>query len=145
MKRIILMILCVAAFVGANAQSGNAAYEAELNKAVALSCDKQMLTELFDGTFRMYVDRGMLSASDCRLMSAEMTEMMYPILVSIVKELWADEFTLDELKQIVAWLSSPVGKKCLMMSTKTGSATQELIQNPEVMQEVTAIIGKYMK
>ena len=35
MKRIVLMVLCFAAFVGANAQSGNAAYESELNKAVA--------------------------------------------------------------------------------------------------------------
>lgn len=144
MKRIKCLILCLAAFIAVNAQSGNDAYNAELDKAVALSCNKQILVETFEGSFRQFVNSGTISETQCKAMSSEITDLMYPKIFSIVKQMWDSEFTLDELRQIVAWLSSPVGKKMLYMSTKTGSAQQTLMQDPEIMNGINAIVRKYI-
>ena len=62
-----------------------------------------------------------------------------------MKKLYCENFTLDELKQIAAWVGSPTGQKMVNLTAKISSVTQEMMQSPEVQKEVMTIVSKYMK
>lgn len=143
MKRFIVLIACVAAIAVSHAQPGSSAYEAELDKVVALSADKQVFVETFENIFKNLVANGTLTEARCKAMSQEMAELAYPKICAITKDLWRLTFTIDELKQIAEWMSSPVGKKMQNTVTRIGEVQQQIFQDPEFMQQLMTIVKKY--
>lgn len=145
MKKLALVLVCVLASCFAVSAQNNAAYDALLDETVALSCNKTLMTEAFVGTFKSSLPEGMLSDAKCQAIGEEAMDLMYPIILNTTKDMWREQFNLDELKQIKAWLSSPTGQKLLNMSSKMGEIQQRLFQDPATMQKMTEIISKYVQ
>lgn len=147
MKKIALMIVCLVASCAAGfAQApDSAAYQNLLDKTVRLSLEGTDMTSMFETTFKQFVTSGQITEAQCHDMSVEMVELMQPRLVEMCKELWRSSFTYDELKQVEAWLSSPVGKKLMAMGSKGAELSQKLMTDPAFMQQLTGIVGKYLK
>lgn len=137
--------MCVLASCFAVSAQNNEAYDALLDETVALSCDKTLLTETIVGSFKSSLPEGMLSDAECQSIGEEVVDFMYPLIVNTTKDMWREQFNLDELKQVKAWLSSPTGQKMLNMSTKLGEIQQRLYQDPSTMQKITEIISKYVQ
>ncbi|MDE7410286.1 MAG: DUF2059 domain-containing protein [Muribaculaceae bacterium] len=144
MKKILFVVLFTLASCFAVAAQEDSKYEAALDEAVAMSCNKASFLKAIEGTYGDLFKNN-LTAEDCHAMSVELVDYMYPITVNMVKDLWRPIFSYDELKQITAWLSSPVGQKMLNAPTNSGELMKQLIMDPAYMQRIMEITRKYMR
>lgn len=146
MKKFVTAIcIILASFMTANAQIGDPAYDAELDKAISYSLSEQQFAEVYQQAFKQLVDNGTLTQAKCDAMSAELAKALYPDLVKIVKSLWANNFNLDELKQITAWLASPIGQKLTALTAASTEATQNALKQPAVIQKINTIVTRYIQ
>lgn len=137
-------MVLAASYSVARAQNQSSAYEAELDKAVSLSCDRQVFIKTLQNAYQQFVNNGTLTQAQCDAISVDVVDAILPRIIEMNKELWRDEFTLDELKQIVAWLSSPVGKKMLNMVSRTSEIQQSVMQDPVIVAEISRVVAKYI-
>lgn len=149
MKKIATLVVCLCAMLTAAAQSPAGTqtpeYQAELNKVLELQNSRGTAVKTFEEAFSSLAKQGILAQDKVSAMSAELAAALYPRIESEVKKLYCENFTLDELKQIAAWVGSPTGQKMVNLTAKTASVTQEMMQSPEVQKEVMTIVSKYMK
>ena len=149
MKKILFIVLCtLASCLSAYAQE-DASYEAALDEAVALFCDKTVYLDGLENTYKTtYKDlfkNSVFSEENCHAMCVEIMDLMYPISVNMIKDKWSKTFSLEELNQIIAWWSSPVGQKMLHVPTNTGELFQLVLTDPTYQQRLTDIVGKYLR
>ncbi|MDE7345841.1 MAG: DUF2059 domain-containing protein [Muribaculaceae bacterium] len=144
MRKILLVVLCTLASCFKVAAQEDSKYEAALDEAVGMSCNKAAFLKAIEGTYSDLFKNN-LTDEDCHAMSVELVDFMYPITVNMVKDLWRPIFSYDELKQITEWLSSPVGQKMLNAPTNSGELLKQLIMDPEYMQGIVEITRKYMR
>ena len=144
MKKILFVVLVTLASCFAVYAQEDSKYEAALDEAVTTSCDKTKFLDAIELTYKdLFQTR--LTAEDCHAMSVEMVDFLYPITIKMVKDMWRPIFSYDELKQITAWLSSPVGRKMMNAPTNSGAILRQLIMDPEYMERIGEITRKYMR
>ena len=144
MRKILFVVLCTLVSCFAVAAQEDSNYEAALDEAVGMSCNKESFLKAIEGTYRDLF-RNNLTSEDCHEMSVELVDFLYPITVNMIKDLWRPIFSYDELKQITEWLSSPVGQKMLNAPTNSGELLKQLVLDPEYMQRIVEITRKHMR
>lgn len=148
MKKIILTSVIALTLLGSGnaiAQSNSAEYNHVLDEVVSSQTQEEALENAFKEAFQPLVAQGLIKEASLDPMAKELSEALKPKMVSLTKELWSETFTLDELKQIQQWLSTPAGKKMLGLTAKSVQISNQLIQNPDNIAQIQAIISKYMK
>ena len=143
-KGILTTLLFVVGLCTCYAQTTDNEYEKEMNRMIQL----QGQTDLFSETLRLQLDplveNGQLSEDKVDKMCKELSEYMTPMLIAGQKELIQKNYTLEELKQLNAFLASPIGQKNIRLSASFASEGTKIVSSPEVQEKMQAIIMKYM-
>ena len=143
-KSIFTALLFVVGWCGCYAQTTDSEYEKEMNRMIQL----QGQTDVYGETLRLQmnalVERGQLSEDKVDKMCKELSDYITPMLIAGQKELIQKNYTLEELKQLNAFLASPIGQKNLRLSASFAGEGTKIVSSPEVQEKMQAIIMKYM-
>ena len=144
MKKILLfMALLVSATV--QAQTYEEAFRAEVEKTIELQHSMDVFIETLKMQFQKLTENGTLDTEKLQPLVEEIGQAMVPALTERMQEVYKENFTLDELKQINAYLATPVGQKGIKLSPMLSAEVVNVVQRPELQAKVTEIISKYLK
>lgn len=144
MKKILVSMMLLMAMTAVHAQVANDEFTKEINRAIELSNVTTNFTEGLSMQMQPLVNQGMFAASDLEAMVKELEEYAVPLLKKKMQELYREKFTLQELKQINAYLSSPVGQKATKLIPEFTSEGMKLMQTPEAQKKIQELALKYL-
>ena len=148
MKKFFFSLMMLMTVVAVNAQETQAEDDeltTEVNRAIELSNVTANFGSLMVTQLQPLVEQGLLSAENLPAMVKEIEEWMLPILKKRMAALYKKHFTLDELKQMNAYLASPVGQKALKLTPQFAEEGMAIVQTPEAQQKIQEIFLHYMK
>ncbi|MBR1688964.1 MAG: DUF2059 domain-containing protein [Prevotella sp.] len=145
MKKSLMMLALLVAFcTGGRAQTISEEYKAEVMRAMNL----QRTNEIFKETMRLQmmtlVNQGTLSYNSLDNIVDEVANVVVPALMERQAEIYNQYFTLDELRQLNAYLSSPIGQKMVQMTPVLSTEGAAVTQRPEIVQRIQAIVARYI-
>ncbi len=114
MKKILTLALFCALFAfTANAQNASEdPFRTELKRHLELTNSKKTLTAGVKGMLETFAKNGMLSAGkDIDLIAEDVSNTLFPLMMDEYVVIYKKYFTLDELREINAFLITPIGKK----------------------------------
>lgn len=145
MKKLILSMLMLATVVAAHAQTVSEEFAAEVRKSLQLQHTTETLVETMRMQMQQLVDNGTMTAEKVTGLCTEISEIMLPVLEKRITELYSQNLTLDELKQMNAYLSSPVGQKGIKLAPMFAAEGAKVAQSPEIQGKIMTIMSKYIK
>ena len=148
MKKFFLSLMMLMTVVAVNAQETQAEDDeltTEVNRAIELSNVTANFGSLMVTQLQPLVEQGLLSAENLPTMVKEIEEWMLPNLKKRMVTLYKENFTLDEVKQMNAYLASPVGQKALKLTPQFAEEGMAIVQTPEAQQKIQEIFLLYMK
>lgn len=144
MKKILLfMVLLVSAAV--QAQTNEEAFKTEVQKTIELQHTTDLFVEGLKMQLQKLTENGALDAEKLQPLVEEIGQAVVPALTERMNEVYKENFTLDELKQINAYLATPVGQKVVRLTPMLSAEGINVVQRPELQAKISAIISKYMK
>lgn len=147
MKKLFYLALVALCTMFANqslAQNNTPAYNALLDKAVAIQYENLDMVGVLTPQFQTFVTEGIIKAEDLKPFTSEVIDIMMPPLKEEIKKIYRDNFTYSELQQVVNWESSPIAKKCKKLSGAFAEAGFKIGQDPDYISKVQEILVKYM-
>ena len=145
MKRIFISMVLLLSMVAVHAQEENDEFTKEIYRNIELQNVTSNFNQILTQQMQPVVDKGLISAEKLSAMIKEVGEYASPLLKEKMASLYKEYFTLEELKQMNAYLSSPVGQKGLKLMPQFAAEGMKAMQTPEVQQKVQEIIMRYMK
>ena len=143
MKKILLfMALLVSAVV--QAQTNVDAFKAEVEKTIKLQHTTDVFVEGLKMQIQKLTETGALDAEKLQPLVEEIGQAVVPALTERMQEVYKENFTLDEMKQINAYLATPVGQKVVKLTPMLSVEGVNVVQQPELQAKITAIISKYL-
>lgn len=143
MKKIIISMMLLVSMVTACAQTGNDEFTKEINRAIELQNVTSNISQMMTQQLQTLVNQGMISAENLSALIKEVEEYAAPRLKKKMAELYKKNFTLDELKQINAYLSSSAGQKAVKLMPEFSAEGMKIMQTPEAQQKIQEIALKY--
>lgn len=137
-------MMLLVSMVTACAQTGNDEFTKEINRAIELQNVTSNFSQMMTQQLQTLVDQGMISAENLSALIKEVEEYAAPRLKKKMAELYKKNFTLDELKQINAYLSSPAGQKALKLMPEFSAEGMKIMQTPEAQKKLQEIALKYL-
>lgn len=144
MKKILVSMMLLMAMTAVHAQVANDEFTKEVNRAVELQNVTSNFSQMMTQQMQPLVNQGMISAQNLSALIKEVEEYAAPLLKKKMAELYRKNFTLDELKQINAYLSSPVGQKATKLIPEFTSEGMKLMQTPEAQKKIQELALKYL-
>ena len=148
MKKFFLSLMMLMTVVAVNAQETQAEDDeltTEVNRAIELSNVTANFGSLMVTQLQPLVEQGLLSAENLPTMVKEIEEWMLPNLKKRMVTLYKENFTLDEVKQMNAYLASPVGQKALKLTPEFAAEGMKMVQSLEAQKKLQEIFLQYMK
>ena len=144
MKRNLLtVVMLLASTLFAFAQTTNDELENELNKLFDLKANSETVLESFGDQLGPIVESGFLSAEEAANMQKELVDALMPAIMEGTKKLYREAFSLDELKQINAFLGSEIGKKMIRVDIESSANFAALLKDPANQKKWSDIFTKY--
>lgn len=147
MKRIFISMVLFLSMVAAHAQTQTE--NDEFTKAICRAIELQSLTsnyeQLVTQQLQTLVDNGYVSAEQIPALAKELTDFAIPLVEKKLVSLYRKHFTLEEVKQINAYLSSSVGQKTLKLLPLFTEEGMKIMQTPEAQQKVGELVLRYMQ
>lgn len=134
-------LMMMLATVNANAQSGNSAYE----KVVAEYMDVTNAKATMVSTMVQSYQQMGLPISNLQGMVNELIETIWDKYITAETKILQQYYSLDDLKEIIAFYKTPVGKKFAANSPEVAQKSAQIMMTPEFMGPMQQIIMKYMK
>lgn len=144
MKKILISMMLLVSMVTACAQTGNDKFTKEVNRAVELQNVTSNFSQMMTQQMQPLVNQGMISAQNLSALIKEVEAYAAPLLKKKMAELYRKNFTLDELKQINAYLSSPAGQKALKLMPEFAAEGMKIMQTPEAQKKIQELALKYL-
>lgn len=144
MKKILISMMLLVSMVTACAQTGNDEFTKEINRAIELQNVTSNFSQMMTQQMQPLVNQGMISAQNLSALIKEVEEYAAPLLKKKLAELYKKNFTLDELKQINAYLSSSAGQKALKLTPQFAAEGMKIMQTPEAQKKLQEIALKYL-
>lgn len=144
MKKIIISMMLLVSMVTACAQTGNDEFTKEVNRAIELQNVTSNFSQMMTQQMQPLVNQGMISAQNLSALIKEVEEYAAPLLKKKMAELYRKNFTLDDLKQINAYLSSPAGQKALKLMPEFAAEGMKIMQTPEAQKKIQELAMKYL-
>lgn len=145
MKKVIISMLMLVTVVAAHAQGISEEYAAEVRKALQLQHTTETLVETMRLQMQQLVDKGTMTVEGVNGFCQEMGDIMYPALEKRITDLYYQNLSLDELRQMNAYLSSPVGQKGIKLAPMFAAEGAKVAQSPEIQGKIMTIMSKYIK
>lgn len=137
-------MMLLVSMVTACAQTGNDEFTKEVNRAVELQNVTSNFSQMMTQQMQPLVNQGMISAQNLSALIKEVEEYAAPLLKKKMAELYRKNFTLDDLKQINAYLSSPAGQKALKLMPEFAAEGMKIMQTPEAQKKIQELAMKYL-
>ena len=137
-------MMLLVSMVTACAQTGNDEFTKEVNRAVELQNVTSNFSQMMTQQMQPLVNQGMISAQNLSALIKEVEAYAAPLLKKKMAELYKKNFTLDELKQINAYLSSPAGQKALKLTPEFAAEGMKIMQTPEAQKKIQELALKYL-
>ncbi|MBQ7461640.1 MAG: DUF2059 domain-containing protein [Bacteroidaceae bacterium] len=144
MKKILISMMLLVSMVTACAQTGNDEFTKEVNRAVELQNVTSNFSQMMTQQMQPLVNQGMISAQNLSALIKDVEAYAAPLLKKKMAELYRKNFTLDELKQINAYLSSPAGQKALKLMPEFAAEGMKIMQTPEAQKKIQELALKYL-
>lgn len=147
MKKIFLaFMLAIVSIAASNAQSAqNDEYESLLNQALAEQNIEETMAKMLNDNLQSLVQNGTLTSAKCMEMSNEIAKEFTPDVENAVKKIWRENLSLEELRQVVKWMTSPVGKKLIGLQVSANGEMQKLMTSPAMQQKMMGIVMRYIQ
>ena len=137
-------MMLLVSMVTACAQTGNDEFTKEINRAVELQNVTSNFSQMMTQQMQTLVNQGMISKQNLSALIKEVENYAAPLLKKKMAELYRKNFTLDELKQINAYLSSPAGQKALKLMPEFAAEGAKIMQTPEAQKKIQELALKYL-
>lgn len=145
MKKILVSMMMLMAISVAHAQVANDEFTKEINRTIELSNTAKNFRETMTQQMHTLVDQGHFQADNLDAMVKEIEAYALPLMEKKLIDIYREHFTLEEIKQINAYLSSPVGRKATSLVPKLAAEGMKVMQNPEAQQKIQEILLRYVK
>ena len=149
MKKIISLVLLMLATMTVSAQTQNDAFANEVKKSIELQHMREMLTEMMVLHLKQALgqksEQSSIPADKVEAISKEVADVMLPKLEQILFEMYKENYTLEEMKQLNAYQATPLGQKGIKLAPKLSLAGSLVAQDPEVVSALQAIVAKYLQ
>lgn len=144
MKRILISMMLLMAMTAAYAQTESDEMTSEINQIVELSNISNNFMETLVTQMQPLVEQGYVSADDLPALIMDIEAFASPLMKKKMAELYKANFTLEELKQIHAYLSSPAGRKATKLIPEFTMEGMKIMQTPEAQKKIQEIAAKYL-
>ena len=144
MKRIYVIVVLLLTMVAVQAQTKDDEWKAEIDRNFTLSRTPENFVETMSSQLKPLVEQGAIKAEQLDPMVKETKDVLLPALKEITMSFYKEHFTLDELKQINAYLASPIGQKTSKLIPELTQKVQAVGQTPEAQEKIQNILLKYL-
>lgn len=144
MKRIYVIVVLLLTMVAVQAQTKDDEWKAEIDRNFTLSRTPEIFVETLASQLKPLVDQGAIKAEQLDPLVKELSDVQLPALKEVSTSFYKEHFTLDELKQINAYLASPVGQKASKLTPKLTQKAQAVGQTPEAQEKIQKVLLKYL-
>ena len=144
MKRIYVIVVLLLTMVAVQAQTKDDEWKAEIDRNFTLSHTPETFVETMSSQLKPLVEQGSIKAEQLDPMVKEMSDVLLPALKEVTTSFYKEHFTLDELKQINAYLASPIGQKTSKLTPELTQKAQAVGQTPEAQQKLQSVLLKYI-
>ena len=144
MKRIYVFVVLLLTMVAVQAQTKDDEWKVELDRTFTLSRTSESFVETMSSQLKPLVEQGTIKAEQLDPLVKELSDVLIPSLKEVSTNFYKEHFTLDELKQINAYLASPVGQKASKLTPELTIKAQGIIQTPESQEKIQKVLLKYL-
>lgn len=145
MKRILFSLSLLMTISFANAQTANDEITKEIERAIELSQATSTFSNSMNSMMQPLVAQGMISTDQLSGLITELEQLMVPALKEKISVLYRENFTLDELKQMNAYLASPLGQKAVKLTPMITSESMKLATSPDFQSKMQEIIMRNLQ
>ncbi len=144
MKKIFFLfaILFVATLGTVKAQ--DAAMVTEIKKSIELQHTRDIMVETMSLQYKTLVDNGTLAIDNVQAMSEEIADVIMGNITDKLIKFYTDNYTLDELKELNKFLTTPVGQKNIKLAPQAALLGTQAVQDPDVLSKMQAIVMKHL-
>ena len=133
----LLMVVCCAVTF---AQTNTSEYEKEMERTILLQGQAEMFAETLKEQLNPLVEEGKMSSEQQEKVIKELSEYMVPLIVAKEKEMIKENYSLEELKELNAFLASPIGRKNVRLAATSANESAKVLSSPEVMEKMMEIM-----
>lgn len=142
MKKILISMMLLVAMTTAQAQDYE--FTREVNRNIALSHLTENFEEMVTTQMQQFVDEGILTQEKLAALVKEIEEFAMPLVKNKITELCKENFSLEEMKQMNAYLATPLGQKSQRLFPKFSQEGTKLMQTPEAQEKIKELCTKYL-
>lgn len=143
MKKILISMMMLVAMSAAHAQQANDEFTKEVNRTIEISNVTETFINTMTTQMQQFVDEGILTQEKLATLVKEIEEFAMPLVKNKITELCKENFSLEEMKQINAYLATPLGQKSQRLFPKFTQEGSKLMQTPEAQEKIKEIVLKY--
>lgn len=145
MKKLFISLVLLMSVAAANAQTGNDELTKEINRAIDLSVSTLNFRQMMTTQLQSLVEQGVIKAEKIEPLVKEVEAWMIPRLKERMAALYKKHFTLEEMKQVNAYLTSPIGQKFLKLTPEFSLEGVKMASTPEAQKKMHEIIMRYLE
>ena len=144
MKKLFISLVLLMSVAAVNAQTENDELTKEINKAIEVSMGTLNFTQMMTTQLQPLVEKGVITAENLEPLVKDVEAWMIPQLKEKMAALYRQYFTLEEMKQVNAYLTSPLGQKFMKLTPEFSAAGEKIASTPEAKKKMEEIILRYL-
>ena len=144
MKKILISMMLLMSVASVYAQTENDEMSKEINQAIEASIGTLNFAQMMTTQLQPLVEQGVIKAEKLQPLIKDVEAWMVPLLKEKMAALYRQHFTLEEMKQVNAYISSPIGQKFMKLTPKFSAAGMEIVTTPEAQKKIQEILMRYL-
>ena len=139
------ILVATLAFIPNNIFAQDAAYKKEFNRTMELSHPEESMKQMITPQYQKLGEMGLLKLDDVNMVVDECIKVIMPKYKEVMLKLYVENYTLNEIKEMNAYLATPVGQKGIKLAPKFGIAGMQAVQEPEIAKKIEDILKKHIQ
>ena len=144
MKKLFFLIATLFVATLGTVKAQDAAMVTEIKKSIELQHTRDIMVETMSLQYKTLVDNGTLAIDNVQAMSEEIADVIMGNITDKLIKFYTDNYTLDELKELNKFLTTPVGQKNIKLAPQAALLGTQAVQDPDVLSKIQAIIMKHL-
>ncbi len=145
MKKIISIIALLIVATTGITKAQDAALVAEVKKCIELQNMRGNLVESTKSQYEAVAKTGQVAFDDVNALSNEMVDVIWEKLNEKVIAFYCENYTLDEMKALNAFIETPVGQKNIKLAPQLNALSFQVQQDPTNAVFMQTIMAKHIK
>lgn len=144
MRKILFVFALLSILTQTKAQTVDNSFKAEVAKAFELQKTKETMTETMRLQMLPLVEQGKITSDNLNRFVVELVEFMLPFMLEKMVKLYEQYFTLDEIKQMNAYLATPAGQKWIKVAPMFTTEGIKVASSEPVQNKIQGLLSRYM-